>query len=255
VKRIFFVYFILLSLCGFSQKDNIITVKGIVTDIFEKPILNANISIVGSSKGAKTDVNGVFYLRVKQKATTLKISHISYYLKNKMLVEGVINDTLNTRIQLTQKINQLEAFEITEEKIELLYNKHFVPIYDYEFYEDKLLLLVKELNVTKLRLISENKGLITEIEVPNGCNNIFKDCFGNIHITNRDSAYQLKIDFLRIDFAYTISRKKFDSYLRSCVQEFNNIFIFKLQSWYNETITYHYYDENKEIKTVAKVSK
>ena len=243
----------MISLCGFSQKENVITVKGVVIDIYEKPISNVNISIVGSSKGAKTDLNGVFYLKIKQEATTLKVSHISYYTKNRMLTERVLNDTLNLNIQLTQKVNQLNTFEITEEKNKLVFNKKFTPIYDYEFYEDKLLLLVRELNVTKLRLISADHKVIIEKEMPKNCRNVFKDCFGNIHITSIDSAYQLKINLLKIDLIYTVNKAKFNSYLKPCVTEFNNKFIFKQQSQFNQSTVYYYIDENRKVTYIRGV--
>ena len=246
MKRIFFLFFITLSLCGLSQEDRMITVKGIVTDIYKKPIVNVNISIVGSSKGTKSDVNGMFFLKIKQKATTLKISHISYYTKNKMLVEQVVNDTLKTSIQLTQKINQLESFEITEEKIELLYKKHFVPIYDYEFYEDKLLLLVKELNVTKLSLTDEGEIELISLIVPNKTKGVARDCFGNTHLLSSDSAYQIEIDEKEIKIVFRISISKFNNLLKPCITDFKNTFIFK-QKNESKDIVYYYLDENKKV--------
>ena len=36
--------------------------------------------------------------------------------------------------------------------------------------------------------------MLAEQIVPDKCKHLFKDCFGNIHITNIDSAYELKID-------------------------------------------------------------
>jgi hypothetical protein len=239
------------SFLALSQKE--IIVKGFITDEKEIPISNVNISIIGSSKGTKTNKRGFFYLTIQLKATTLKVSHIGYYTKNKILVEKIINDTINITIQLTEKTNQLATFDIHTEKIELLYSKNFVPIYDYQFYENNLLLIVKELNIIKLKLTNDNLKKLNELVIPPNTKNIYRDCFGNIHVLSKDSAYQLQINKKSMAIIYRVSIHEFNTHLRPCVTAFKQSVIFKQKVYNSQSTVYYSVDENKEVKYLRKI--
>ena len=247
-----FIFFTCTSFI-FSQENDRITVIGLVSDANNNPISNANISIIGSSKGTKTDENGTFYLIIQQKSTTLKVSHISYYTKNKMLLGNAINDTLHITIQLTKKTNELETFEISSEKIELLYNKPFIPIYDYQFYYEHILLLLKEENTTKLKLIDNNQKVAQELVVGNEFKSLFKDCYGNTHLLSSDSAYQIYIDVNTISILYQYPITKFNESIKHAITKTNDKIIFNHLGLHNQSVEYYYLTNNKNKGLLKKI--
>jgi hypothetical protein len=244
--------FILLvsSFFGFAQNDKNIFISGVVIDENKNAVPNVNVSINNSLKGTKTDNTGHFFLTINT-FKQITFSHINYYTLIKKIHEaefnGLNNDTLSINVGLKFKVNQLESFEINGKKTESLYNKSFVPIYDYQFYGDSLLLLLKELKNTKLRLVNSKQEILAEQIVPNRCKHLFKDCFGNIHITSIDSAYQIKIDSFKISLTHSIRKGVFNSYLKPCISKINNTYIFKKEFSYNESIAYYYLNEDREV--------
>jgi hypothetical protein len=244
---------ILMNISFFALSQKGIIVKGIVIGQEGNPISNANVLIIGTSNGTKTNDEGYFYLKSTSQSSTLKISHIGYFSRNKILTNEIVNDTIKVKIQLTEKVNQLANFEISTEKIDLIYNKPFVPIYDYQFNENKLLLLVKEFKHIKIKLTDLDQKEINELTVPENTKQIYLDCFGNVHLLNNDSAYQLEIDENKIRIVYRVSINKFNLFLKPCITEFNNNFIFKESASNSQSITYYCLDENKEIKYLKKI--
>jgi len=230
----------------FSQNNRII-IKGLVVDVNNHPISNANISILNTLKGTSTNNKGVFNFSINKGETNINISHISYYLKSISLnYNDVVNDTLRIKVHLNPKVSQLSPFVISSEKIELLYNKPFIPIYDYQFYYEQILLLLKEENTTKLKLIDNNQKVAQELVVGNEFKSLFKDCFGNLHCLSNDSAYQLQLNAEHLFVEFKCSRKKFNKVLEPCAVELDTLLLFKQFGRHNQSVAYFYFNEKKE---------
>lgn len=61
-----------------SSSPNARKIKGTVTDTNGEPIIGATILIKGTSKGAATDVNGIFSLEIPSNGKILVVSYIGY---------------------------------------------------------------------------------------------------------------------------------------------------------------------------------
>jgi len=247
-------FLICISFLGVAQ--NRIIIKGTVTDSSGIPISNTNISITSTLKGTTTNLDGIFYLKIKKLPSVIKVSHINYQLETirvKKSTSIIINDTLIVSIILNKKINQLNTFEINSDKIELLYNKPFVSIYDYQFYEDNLLLLLKEKRTFKIKLMDSDLNVLKELPLAIDGTELYKDCFGNSHIMTKDSVYQVWIDSSGISLIYNCSLEKFNMYLSPCQTKHNKTYIFKQLIANSQTSMFYYLNENKDVKYLKRI--
>lgn len=72
------------------------TVKGTVSDAQGEPIIDANVVIVGGTKGVITDLDGKYSIQVPENGAVLKFSYIGFKTKSFNVVKGknVLNVTL-----------------------------------------------------------------------------------------------------------------------------------------------------------------
>ncbi|PJC62920.1 MAG: hypothetical protein CO022_01935 [Flavobacteriales bacterium CG_4_9_14_0_2_um_filter_32_27] len=246
----YFLSLILLLLFSFSifSQDQIV-IHGLLKTKEGKNISDASIFIPEINKGVVSNQKGDFFFEAKKELIIFLISHLNYYPKTYTLYEvkfnEVINDTLNIVIILEEKINELSSFEISSEKIELLYNEPFVTILDYQFYENKLLLLSKTSRSTTLKLVGFNGKELAKIIAPKNSTYLHKDCFGNIHLLSTDSAFQILVESQNLEIIYSVSIQTFNLHLKPCVSNIKNTFIFKQEDIKNQAILYYYVDESK----------
>jgi hypothetical protein len=258
MRFLLFISFLIIQpyIC-FSQEDTKIILWGLIIDTNNNPVSNTNISILNTSIGATTNTDGFFYIPIKKQITRIQVSHINYYQEtivlNKLNFDHLVNDTIKINVILKPKINLLESFEILSEKIELLFHKSFISILDFQFYEDNLLLLLKEKNSIKLRLTNSKSDKISEAITPSKTKNIYRDCFGNLHLLNADSSYQIYFNSLEINLIYGNRIEKYNEVLKPCIAQFNDRIIFIEFGTHSQSIGYFYFNKFKEKKYVKKI--
>ncbi len=161
----------LLFIFGFIQaQNNTVLITGkIIEQTSGKPIENAAIKVSNTSYGAVTDTKGEFILSLPKKTIyKLIISHISYqsFIKE---VKNVNSDTLGVIISLQQRSNLLDSVLVyATHKPETLVGKPNYSIFDFDFYEDKLIVLAAERSLTnaKIQLSNYEGKIISSYNLP-----------------------------------------------------------------------------------------
>lgn len=108
-----FLLLFALNLFGFSQANS---VKGIITDNTENPLIGVNVIVKGTDKGAQTDENGAFEItHVDNGDYTLIISYLGF--KTKEVAFSVNGQSLNLgNIQLYEGNELLQEVVIDTER-------------------------------------------------------------------------------------------------------------------------------------------
>ncbi|MBU2938952.1 TonB-dependent receptor [Lacinutrix sp. C3R15] len=102
MKKIIFVFIFLLSLTVAAQ-----SIKGIVTDIKNNPIPQANVYLKGTYDGSTTNKKGEFLFKTTAKGTqTLVVSFIGFETYTMIGDISYMNDL---KIQLREDVNSLDA--------------------------------------------------------------------------------------------------------------------------------------------------
>jgi len=103
VKGILFIVLWTFSLCIFAQN---ITVRGIVTDAANEPLIGVTVRIEGTSTGTITDKDGIFTFSNIPSNAVLEVSYV-----------GMVSQTIPVNGRTTIKVVLQEASEVLEEII------------------------------------------------------------------------------------------------------------------------------------------
>ena len=102
---------VLLGLALLFASVNIVlaqrTVTGTVADDHGEPLIGATLTVVGTTVGAVTDVNGAFRFNVPAGATTLKCVYTGY-----VALEIPLTSENNYNIVMGQDLSQLEEIVV-----------------------------------------------------------------------------------------------------------------------------------------------
>jgi len=219
-------YFCIISLFVFlnsfvsKAQGKEIVVKGIIkVEKSGEPLQGAIVRLSGSSCITESDKKGEFMLKLPQKEVyKLMVSHASYLTYAKELKRDN-KDTLFLSVRLEPKSNQLAIVDIVSKQMpETLVGKPNYSVYDFDFYEDKLILLTSQTSLDKAQLqLSNYQGKIfSYYEIPKGAGeakNFFHDYEGYTELVCKDTV--LRLDVFNTNLIVgTVPRKEFDAYLK-----------------------------------------
>ena len=190
--------FLLLFVIAYTQEaQQLVIVGSVFSEQNNDAVTNAYVQDLLTSKTTISNINGVFVLKTRAQANVITISHVSYYSKRYRIDENVLrqakNDTLFLEIYLNPKVEELQEVEVNTDIVEIVHKRQASTL-DYEFFGDKLLLLIKDKSHYALQLVNAQDSILSEKTLSIMPENLTKDCTGNIHLKSKDSVYQLVVD-------------------------------------------------------------
>ena len=228
-----------------TGQTNQLVIKGIVKeDKNQSPIAEVSVRLPGTFYATKTNSTGSFIMSVQKKAIyNLVFSHVSYNSSSKELKSGN-EDTLMVTISLQFKSNQLDTISILAKHLpETLVGKPNYSIYDFDFYEDKLILLTAEKSLDKAQLqLSDYAGKIySNFQLPKQAgeaSHFFHDYEGYSDIVCKDSVFRIDV----WNNSLTVSPIKqcdFNSYLKPVADTLNENYY--LSNQWDKYPSFNYY--------------
>jgi hypothetical protein len=109
MKKIYFVFFLLLFFKGFSQNDEVIVI--LLDEFSSLPVEDATITISKTSQGFLSNKDGVFKINIK-KPSVIEITHTSY---KKMTIKSSSLKEKENILYLISNTNDLEEIIVTKE--------------------------------------------------------------------------------------------------------------------------------------------
>jgi len=216
-------FFVIINLTLPAQ----ITITGTIIDsLSHNPVIDANIIVKGTLQGTSSDNKGKFELRVKSLPVMIIISEIRHHT-----TEFIVTSP-TSQIRLAPKVQMLKEVNIQENRIQNIHPDPRLHAWDFEFYEDFILLLAfeKTRKKSELILLEDNGDLILTQKlsiIPEG---FYRDFMGNVHLLTADSTYQIYYDYQKIQLLYSLSKWDFMATMHQCRADFNDhILINKMQ--------------------------
>lgn len=269
-----FVLIISISLSCFSQDRTII--KGVIYDSKTGvSVPGAHVIDIKKGTGTTSDNSGKYQLVISTFPIDIEFSHISYEKKilrisdkkqlNTNFPEGILRVYLDP---LDIKIDEVVVKGIFKK----LLDKEPFHIVDFQFYDDNIVLvghrnnnifrpeliitdidgkLLSSIKLKSLRNIFKAGGI--SINDNNPFTQLFKDCFGNIHLVERDSAYQVLYKDSSFQLMYGISRQEFNDFLFPARIAINNSIFFEEISKEGQSITYFLMSRNNAYNKLLKI--
>jgi len=183
-----------------------ITITGIVTDsISNKPIPDVNLMIKGSTIGTTTNQDGKFSLTVKTFPVTIVVSEIRHHSAELLVKKQSVT------IRLSPKIQSLRPVTVQAKRIKSIHPDQGVYAYDFEFYDDYILVLAfrKSKKESQLFVLGDDGEVILSKHLSVTPEGFYRDRLGYVYLITADSAYQLFYDCKEMSLLYPTARNSF----------------------------------------------
>lgn len=216
-----------------------IRVEGNVTDAeTSEPIASAQVKAQGRLQGTLTDEKGHFSFQLDASAKTLEISHIGYRKAFVQLKSGShhsIDIKLESAAALDPVVISSGASLVLEDKT--------IHLYDYEFFEGQLMMIVydRDLHRSKLALVNERDSIMDMNLCAEEPGKLVRDCFGNVHAITQHWACQLFLEDEAIQY-YKDSLATFERTVAPCLGNIGSHFYFDYRRFNNQILDYMAYD-------------
>ena len=251
-KRIFLFAVLWCMLKIAYPQSQTITILGYVHDANDNSIEMVNIVIENSTTGTTSDANGIFKLTTSKTPLKLIFSHVSYKKQELKITKADLEKAAETGvltldIQMISNIKMLPPVSISDSKIQMAYRNKKSWILDYELAGNYLILLLLEGNKKILRIVEENdENNYIEKAISKDFQSLYKDCFGSLHLIQKDSVYQAFFSDSTIIIPYSTSIQLFNGLIKPIQIATGNKLVYQKYSDYNQEVTYTLIDIEKK---------
>lgn len=248
MKRYYHIFLLFLCLSSYGQ-PNLVFIKGNVkNEKTKEAIENVAIKNSASASGIYSDKNGYFQIELeRQSLIKLHFSHLGFesFIKE---IKTAVKDTIIFSVFLKEKPNLLTGVDVfATSKPETLVGKPDYSIFDFDFYEDKLILLTAErsLNKAQIRFSEYDGKIISSLPLPKSAgtaSGFFHDYEGYTDLVCSDTVFRL--DIMNKEFLLmSINRNDFNKSIKPVSDSANNSFYYSNQ--WDKFPLFNYYFINK----------
>ncbi len=239
-KIVYFKLLILIILMSLASQlyAQSFQLTGLIYDSqSEKRISSANIRIKGTTRGAVSTNDGKFSLDIDKLPATLVVSHIGYenrYIK-------IDAEKTSVSIPMSPRSYVLDPIDVESERIINILKDKPLYVWDYEIFEDNLLLLAyeeKSMFRPRLVLLSFNGDTLNTLHVK-GARELYKDCLDNVHLISRTQTQQIYFDGTRLHLLYPNPIYKIAEVLDPCYEFFDGKYF--VYNYYHKKQIIQYY--------------
>jgi len=219
---------IFVGLVVWVSVEGQVKIFGIVTDSLSgKPVPDVNIVVKGTTEGTSTDRDGQFSLTVRKLPVTLVATEIRHHT-----IEFFV-ERPQANIRLSPKIQMLGEVTIQGEKIQCIHPDEGVYAYDFEFYDEYILVLTfkKTKKESILYLLDDAGNTVKKEFLKHEPEGFYRDQLGFVHLLTADSAYQIYYDYNEIHLLYPTKKLSFLAMMYPIKARFHDKLILNIPSY------------------------
>lgn len=241
----FALIFCLCSVLPAFGQDSLKSISGKIIDFKTKePVGFVIIQVLSENAYAQSRLNGSFNIHYKGKSPVIVIRKLGYETLTLNIDSSV---RLPLLIHLKGQSKDLSEVVVSANKAvkRLVDNTFYVS--DYQLLHERILLLGDINEIPYLRLITKDGEVLHSSKLArHSYKNLFKDCFGNVHVLGDFTSTQVYIAGNQIGLLDEIRLGLFDSLLRPCILDKENNLYFEANS--NQGQTKSVYAINKKTR-------
>lgn len=223
----FFTCIIVFCYAVFSYGQNRTkTISGKVIDFKTKePIGFVIVNVLFENTYTQTNYKGNFNIDYKNDNPVIVIRKLGYET-----ITLSLDSTTRFPLLINLKTQSKDLSEVvvsaTKNATRLVKNDFYVM--DYQFINNDIILLGDINEKQYLRLITKEGEVLQNYKLNNDVYKaLFKDCFGNIHLTNETLSTQIYMNSNGIGLLDNVRINLFDSLLKPCLLNKENYFYFE----------------------------
>jgi hypothetical protein len=219
MKYLFLIFLnSLLLFHGFSQS---VCIKGTVKDAETGKLLSGVEVNVNSLNSYLSNKNGGYSIHLSQASTVRLTFSLLGYTTVAKTIENPENDTILLNIKLSFKSYQLPEIGINAtRKVDTVFGTWKFSVADFEFYEDKLLLLTfkKNMKDASIVLADYSQHILIDKKLNFEAKELTKDYRGNSIIIGAEKNYFITIIDKSI-YLEEISKADYEATLKPIIDE------------------------------------
>ncbi len=231
LKTYYFLLFFSM-IASFKAQQNIIVYGKVTDNATNKPLAFVSIQIQNSNYGANTNKNGTFSFNVPAKkhlSVLFKLLGYTSRVKEVDIEEG--HDSLLLSLTLSQSYLSLDTFTVySKKKPDTLVGAPNYSIYDFDFYEDKYILLTSEKSLEKaqLKLADASGKILTSYFIPKEAGEakeFYHDYLGFTNLVCKNYIYRINIYHDRF-LLIPLKVEDVNAYIKPIIDTLNGKLIF-----------------------------
>lgn len=226
-----------------SAQDSVF--YGTVVNTDGEALVGATIENKRLGRATISDRRGDFYIAIDS-LSVLEIRYVGY--KTAVIKDFSASDTIREFIEMDKEIENLREFEVQSNRFKPIAKDDAINVLDYVPYREFVLALESRGRKRYLSFYQEPDSVRRLFTGRIKGKSLFEDCFGNIHILNDDSAYQV-YDNGVLHIIAAISIEEFDKNIRPCVAKFGDNTFFERYSRFNKKYSFVSYDPDSKKPT------
>lgn len=212
-------------------QDSLKSISGKVIDFKTKePVGFVVIQVLFENSYTQSRLNGSFKIDYQGENPVIVIRRLGYETIT-LTIDSTVKLPLVIHLKAQSKDLSEVVISANKPTRRLVDNTFYVS--DYQLIGDKILLFGDINEIPYLRLISKEGEVLHSSRLKkHPYTALFKDCFGNVHLTGDVSSTQIYISNNQIGLLEPVRTSRFDSLLRPCLFNRNENFYF--ESCYNQ---------------------
>jgi hypothetical protein len=238
---------VILSLCfftAFQSYSQSIFISGKITDAETKePVTNVSITSNKDNLISLNEKNGSYFIKISRiKNVAITFSRIGYESQVKTILSK--EDTVKLNIRLQPKAYELPGISISAVHApDTVFGTWKFSVADFEFYNDKILLLTYENNLKKAKVMLADAAqtVVSSYELPDEAKKLYRDYLGNINVICERHIYRVKIKNDIISLA-SLPVNEFNSRIVPCIDTIEKDIYFSNYSRDYPEFTYYAYN-------------
>lgn len=254
--NLFKLYCCLIFCCfaHYSNSQNTITIYGKITEeLTNRPIEGATIKILNSNYGTSTKANGMFYAIIpNKKHISILFSHINFTKRVKEITTEEHQDSIFVSVSLLPANTIIDTISVLGTyKPDTLVGSPNYSIYDFDFYEDKYMLLtsIKSLEKAELKLADVNGKILTSYIVPKEggeAKEFYKDYMGFTNLICKNIIYRINMYHDRF-VLIPLDVEDVNSFIKPIIDTINGKLIFT--DYWKDYPLFNYFSYNEKDST------
>lgn len=230
-----------------------IQVYGKIKDLESGKPLNGVI-IFTENRNTTSGTDGSYKITAqKNSSLTFKLTGYKTFIH----VLNTTNDTILANIQMKRLVYELDPVNVSAlKKADTVFGTWKFSVEDYEFYEEKLLLLTFEKNLkhAKIMLTGNDQKILSSFELPDEAKRLYKDYMGYVNVMCENHIYRITVDKNNTIHLGTLPVEEYKRRIMPCIDTIGkNIYFSNYERDYPEFTYYAFNTSDTTYKPLRKV--
>ncbi|MBS1637860.1 MAG: carboxypeptidase-like regulatory domain-containing protein [Bacteroidetes bacterium] len=250
MNRFIYIIFTILLIQGALKAQQNCVIYGRVLEESggRNGIYAVSVQVLNSNYATTSDKQGYFRLTIPfKKHVSLLFSHVAY--QNRVKELDPVSDSLHCIVVMKEKAVDLEGISVSaRSKPDTLVGSPQYSIYDFDFYEDKFILLTAERNLDKaeLKLADRSRKILYSVKLPADAGiakELYRDYMGFVNVICEQAIYRINV-YNDAFVLFSLNPEDYNAFVKPIVDTIHGKLIFS--DYWKDYPMFNYYSYSEK---------